>query len=709
MGRDPQRFFNWAQKNEIFNRANGKCESCKAFLSDGWHAHHKIRWADGGRTGTLNGMALCKDCHIKIEKDYIEMNQDSFIPRKPQEEMMTAFIQLMAEAPEKRTGPPPVLCALLACGSGKTVAALACCNLAFREGFARGGIMLNPRTALCSQYEESWDRTGTDETEGGAYTDFSQFFINPKMGTVRARKNEQPVLFEDQFGYSITYSALVSDLKKPKSQQIHLTETGIIQRPFILVLDEAQSLGFSAYDDDFFTDKRETRAYTEAVMKLYNHPNCVAAILMTATDVRSDSLPLFLGKYSEEDEKGRRWLMPDVRFSYVDGVTLKYLRPFDFHLEAAKVTTSRQFFDDDLPDKEESHLSKTSTKKLKRFIEQPQVWQILARKTVDRLLHVREALWDGYQGLIAAMDIKHAGQISAYLENQYPNIKCITVVGDLSKIKEDDAGRLSKNLKEFKRGNYDILISVKKAYVGFNHPRITVVGVLTHWRHFSFLEQLCGRGGRVYKNRPTEEQVLWVVSLDDKRMKDFADYMRKATVQYIKEKGEGDPPPEQSSFETVESVTLLGSSGEGFIEEGTLETGIHEPFSSLLVENNIAAAPTFVAGIVRRAGGSIEQLLNGKTASGPTTTLPQKDAVELRTEIESKIKSLAGYIARREGRDWLSVKMDLNGSLFPGKIENHWKKFRTEEGYIADLVNIYAMLESRIENEQRLTYEPQQR
>ncbi len=608
MGRDTKRFFDQAQKNEVFNHADGKCERCTKYLEDGWHAHHRARWSDGGRTIVSNGMAVCVNCHKILEREYTSMlvsENDKIKLRKPQEEMETAFYKMISEHQDGDM--PPVMVAILACGSGKTLGAENCCNVAFRDDFADGAIYLTPRIALCKQYERAWDYTGAT-AEKANYTDFSQFFDVPKMGIVRARKNKSPVLFEDLSGYSVTYSALVSDLKKVTNKQVHYRNTGIVGRRFILVLDEAQALGYTPDDDDFFRDRGETKAYTEAVEKLYEHPNCMAVILMTATDIRSDSMPLFLGKYSEPDEAGKRILIPDVRFTYVDGVSLGYLRPFDFHLEGAELDITKLFVENG-EEKFSTYDSRKTSKKLEKFMRVPAVWQLLVDRVIERLLYVRENIWDGYRALASAIDITHAGKISAYIEQKYPQIRTLTVVGDLSKIDEDKAGKSSNNLDDFEKGNYDLLLNVRMAFVGFDHPRIAIVGVLTHWRHFSFLEQLCGRGGRIYAGRPVEEQVLWVIGLDDPKMREFVKYMREATLGYIKPPIEGPPPPPgPESFEIVDGVRLTGSAGEGFFADGVLDAGVHAPFDQLLQENKIATPSNFMAAIIRKSGGTIKAL-----------------------------------------------------------------------------------------------------
>jgi len=62
--RDSRRAFSTTQKHEILYQQNGKCAICRKQLDfRAVDYDHKKPWADGGRTITINGRALCKDCH----------------------------------------------------------------------------------------------------------------------------------------------------------------------------------------------------------------------------------------------------------------------------------------------------------------------------------------------------------------------------------------------------------------------------------------------------------------------------------------------------------------------------------------------------------------------------------------------------------------------------------------------------------------------
>ena len=62
------RLFTSSQKRHLYIAADGRCEICEEPLSEGWEAHHKTRYADGGVTELTNGMALCRACHKSLHR-----------------------------------------------------------------------------------------------------------------------------------------------------------------------------------------------------------------------------------------------------------------------------------------------------------------------------------------------------------------------------------------------------------------------------------------------------------------------------------------------------------------------------------------------------------------------------------------------------------------------------------------------------------------
>ena len=71
-GRDRRRSFTQSQKNQILYQQDKKCARCHKPLDPrAIEYDHKKPWAAGGRTKTINGRALCANCHKIITHNQI--------------------------------------------------------------------------------------------------------------------------------------------------------------------------------------------------------------------------------------------------------------------------------------------------------------------------------------------------------------------------------------------------------------------------------------------------------------------------------------------------------------------------------------------------------------------------------------------------------------------------------------------------------------
>lgn len=72
--RDTRRSFSQSQRNDIWDKQNGKCARCKNPLKRAsTHYDHITPWERGGRTEVKNGQALCANCHSeKTNKDRLK-------------------------------------------------------------------------------------------------------------------------------------------------------------------------------------------------------------------------------------------------------------------------------------------------------------------------------------------------------------------------------------------------------------------------------------------------------------------------------------------------------------------------------------------------------------------------------------------------------------------------------------------------------------
>ena len=84
--RDSRRAFTQTQKNEILFQQDYKCAICHKKLDPRAIEYDHIKpWAAGGRTITINGRALCANCHRIFTKESIRKKADKkHKKRKPE-------------------------------------------------------------------------------------------------------------------------------------------------------------------------------------------------------------------------------------------------------------------------------------------------------------------------------------------------------------------------------------------------------------------------------------------------------------------------------------------------------------------------------------------------------------------------------------------------------------------------------------------------
>lgn len=428
------------------------------------------------------------------------------------EELKRIIAQGRKPTPEEKT----VVC-WLDPGTGKTPGHLHCTNWLSRTGFIDSCAIYTPRFNLCQQAELDWNN------------DFRELYVEPRMGKIIHRGNEPPLLRDQgDFGFVSTYQSLVAD------PDIHRKFVAA-HRP-VLVLDEAQMLG---WDSSEYGTGTKSASY---VLELAEHASII--LLLTGTPYRQDRNKLILARYSEPDEYNRIHLIGAVRAGYTEGVKEGYLRPFD-----AQLVDGRALYEYLDGDSEELIVSNLKSGFYK-VIEEPGYWQPIVDMTLSEVKQF-QTIDPRYCGLIACNKQPHAKAIMKYIEGRYPHVKALVATSDMS-IAQD-------NLRLFKSGKYDILITVAMAHVGYDHKPITVVCCLGSIRDEGWLRQLFARGMRMMlkDGKPElEGQHIKVIAPDDPKMVSLIIKLRQESDEGIRlwEEGKDPPPPNQERLgQTIEA------------------------------------------------------------------------------------------------------------------------------------------------------------
>lgn len=552
------RFFGHRQRNAAYRSTEGRCAACGAELEDGWHMDHVTPWSIGGKTKSSNGQPLCPACNLQ-KGNRVEYS-DAFVPRKCQREIITAALARIA-AGETHT------VVEVAPGSGKTLAYQSLLTQMMRPQGGRAplieyGAIYTPRLVLSRQAEISYrhDVKGQAEDEG----DYALFDARCRLEKIVHRRNIEPLLKSSwkRYAFVTTYQSGTTDPK------LHLDWAEDHQGKFALILDEAQ---FCGAEGDSEGGGTAAGGFVRQMAAFARH-----TILLTGTPKRADGKPLAIAEYTNPADdptgKGRRYLKTHARATYADGVAQQYLREFEAAMHKGNVSV-RDKLTNELTEYEISTpKAKKDRAALADILREPDVWQPIVDKTVQRL-RVAQKANPNYRALVACIRKDEARDVADYLRVHYPNLRVEVSLSD------DGLGESERALRDFKAQPRDVLVTVRKAFIGYDCPQITVVAVLTNYRDKGHLLQLVGRGMRVWNpkdsGQPARFQRCHIITLDDPAMQQFIDYLRVQQDEGLAQRGDdldghGDddsPGESRKVLEHAEVTSIAVESNTGSVDE----------------------------------------------------------------------------------------------------------------------------------------------
>lgn len=393
------------------------------------------------------------------------------------------------------------LTAVIPPGGGKTILALAVLDVLRRTGRIDAAMVFTPRLGLCSQFELDWKGV-------------RRYFEPHAMGPVVHLENAS-VGVQRSFGYVTSYQSLCAE------PRVHSRFARRHHRRVAIVCDEAHYLGHKLYGSG------ETTQAAAILAELGEH--AALKLVMTGTPYRSDENPIVFARY---DGSGR--IDADVQLSYSDGVAQGFLRPFDATLFDGKLmqTRRRHRHGKTVYATEEVELRFTS-QQLTKVATDPQFWQLAARHAFEKVKELQE-MWPRYCGIAGCANQRHARQVLDYLEGL--GARCLLAVSD-----DSDA---HANLRTFKNGGWDMLVTVGMAHVGYDHKPISVAAVLNGVREYNWLDQFTMRAGRISPERPRAEQTAWIVGMNDRAMREYVARKRSEASSAIKTEADEEELPE---------------------------------------------------------------------------------------------------------------------------------------------------------------------
>ena len=600
------RFFNRNQHNDLFLRSDGYCSNCGARLNDGWHADHVQPYSAGGITTITNGEALCPECNMQ-KGAKVRL-------RKFQAEFKSVALQRLFEGERH-------IVVEAAPGSGKTIGALEVANTLLASRIVDGVAIYVPRLNLADQF-------------GSDFITFSSgrrnaFLTRSKFG-IAHRENNAPLINNDLIGFVSTYQSLAAALK------IHRLE--FQQRRMLLICDEAHQLGV---DEDLGTATKSA----DCIRELYDA--AAFTILMTGTPIRGGTNRYILSKdlYRQHDS-GEWFLDSHVKTNYVDGVAQGYLRQF----EAAFVDAIGQWRDFARETSEALSLE-TAEAGLYRFLQDEQYWSRLVDLTVENLdlQRTQYALDKRMCALIATYDQRQAKDVETYIRRQYPHLKALVAVSD-------DGNDAKNNLRLFREGKYDVLITVNMAYMGYDHKPISVVCLLTKARTPSYLMQLVARGLRVMPDLEYQKQRCIIIAPNDYRMRQFVDDMRLQSERGLadrelreRQEFEMTERDTQAPLGYMESMNVTGVWGMTNDPIGDLDPQKHALISGFVRRENVPMPEASFAAVIEKFNREMAQAAKPQFASAQVSKPIDYNA--LISDKKRDIKLLVIELVKATGRD----------------------------------------------------------
>lgn len=311
--------------------------------------------------------------------------------------------------------------------------------------------------------------------------------------TIRSSTNEVNPC-RGHVGFCTTYQALGVDRFQTVLNEFR-------RRRYILILDE-------------FHHAEEEGEWTQALMPLYE--KATFRVLMTGTLERGDRKRIAFTPYRQSGEKE---FMP-----YLEGdgktAVIEYTRK-DALTDRAIIPVTFKFSDGHAKWEKDGQefASKISTKDTSKVT--AALWTAINTEYAYELLDVCIQHWNRHRItrpsarlLIVAAQIQNAKEYLAHVLNVGLRARIAT---------SEDSGEAVRDIKAFKAGRFDALVTVAMAYEGLDVPSISHIACLTNIRSAPWIEQMTARAARIDPQAgPYSNQRAYVFAPSDVLFREIA-------------------------------------------------------------------------------------------------------------------------------------------------------------------------------------------
>lgn len=576
---DPRTLRSKRARHAVFAAADGRCQSCGAELSEGWHVDHVVPWSADNTTRLHNLRALCPPCNLKKGASMKTHRKHA--------------LQLVKRANDIAVGrvTASTTVAAVTPGGGKSLAAAAFARVLLDAGFLDFVVWVCPRASLAVQAADS----------------FCDRDFNPQYKARRA-DNTDPLIRDESLGvrcYTTTYQGIAA------CPDLHRDE--VRRRRYLVILDEPHHLA-----------DEEGRSWVSAIAPLVAH--ATHTLLMTGTIERHDGaripfidyaeqddgslLPRTDVEYTRRDALGERAILP-IEFTYVDG----WVRYLDGATEKSV----------DISKATEDELSRV----IATFLGQRSYREALLRRGLDAWLAYRGS---GHRSraIVVCAHQAMAKDVADFVRDQY-GVQVALATSDIA-----DAQHTLRQFRYGERG--DVLVTVGMAYEGLDVPDCSHLVCLTNTRSVPWLEQAFARVTRVdYKAAragfPYERQHAFIYVPDDPRMHAVVERLRAEQAQGIQLREERVDGGGVTSEKTGRIFVGLDAK-DGAVSFGTIDGRLVDD-DAQLVHRMREAAPA-LAGL---STADLLRVANAVTSSRPQTGDEPEPVDAYRTDEETRLRT----------------------------------------------------------------------
>lgn len=340
---------------------------------------------------------------------------------------------------------------------------------------------------------------------------FADPFFRQMLGhnlTIRSSTNELDPC-RGLNGFITTYQALGVDEKRTVLRDFST-------KRYILILDENHHVDRDPNRDSWYKA-------LEGLVK-----NAAYLVLMTGTLERGDQKPIAWVEYGDN---GKPVMAPSdttavIRYTRTDALREKAILPIAFSLYDGQVEW------------EKNGVRKSGVLSECVLDAGQAIFTALSTDFADMLLDKGIRHWQAHKAshlsaklLVVTADFEHAKKVTARLKAKGLYVKIAT---------SHDSPTALRNIKEFKYGKLDILVSIAMAYEGLDVPQISHIVSLTRIRSVPWIEQMISRAVRIDPHAgPYETQQAYVFAPDDSLFCAVVERIRSEQVGVVMEPDTG--------------------------------------------------------------------------------------------------------------------------------------------------------------------------